>query len=226
MALDLTHRGWAALAEALAIASPPDGARLVVATVVTGLLGALGGLAAGVVVFGVLGAFGGALVGRGSTAGGATVGAGLGLALGLIGGVAYGAINATEVADRLGIVVDDDWWLLLIAGAIGAIVGALIGVLLGAWRSGRSARDGLIIGTFLGLLVGAFTAVAFGPQVGAALGVLAGLVVIAAAAAAALARQGVDEDALKARFYPTQTIEMTKETVEWLQQQNPLGPQE
>jgi hypothetical protein len=223
-ALDLTHRAWSALAEALAIATAPDGARLVVATIVAGLLGALAGLASGVIVFGLLGAISGRLFGRGSTAGGAAVGAAIGVILGLIGGLVLGALNANEVADRLGIEFGDEWWLLVIAGAIGAVVGAIVGTLLGAWRSGRSARDGLVLGTFLGLLLGAFTAVAFGPRVGAALGLLTALIGIAAAAGVALARHGVDEEKFKARFYPAQTIELTKETVEWLQQQGPMGP--
>jgi hypothetical protein len=31
-------------------------------------------------------------------------------------------------------------------------------------------------------------------------------------------------EALKARFYPEQTIVTTKETLEWLQEQAPMGP--
>jgi hypothetical protein len=38
-----------------------------------------------------------------------------------------------------------------------------------------------------------------------------------------LARTGVDVEALKARFYPTQTIETSKETLEWLQSRMPRG---
>jgi hypothetical protein len=53
---------------------------------------------------------------------------------------------------------------------------------------------------------------------------LTALIGIAAAAGVALARHGVDEEKFKARFYPAQTIELTKETVEWLQQQGPMGP--
>jgi hypothetical protein len=40
---------------------------------------------------------------------------------------------------------------------------------------------------------------------------------------AAVARRGVDTDALKARFIPTATIETTKETIEWVREQTPLG---
>jgi hypothetical protein len=38
-----------------------------------------------------------------------------------------------------------------------------------------------------------------------------------------IARTGIDMDAMKARFYPTQTIETSKETLAWLQSRMPPG---
>ena len=38
-----------------------------------------------------------------------------------------------------------------------------------------------------------------------------------------VARTGVDVERLKERFYPTQTIETSKETLEWLQKRMPPG---
>jgi hypothetical protein len=38
-----------------------------------------------------------------------------------------------------------------------------------------------------------------------------------------VSRTGIDVEALKARFTPTQTIETGKETLEWLQRQMPPG---
>jgi hypothetical protein len=38
-----------------------------------------------------------------------------------------------------------------------------------------------------------------------------------------IARTGVDVDELKARFYPAQTIETSKETLAWLQSKMPPG---
>ena len=38
-----------------------------------------------------------------------------------------------------------------------------------------------------------------------------------------LARNGVDTEAIKHRFYPTATIETGKETLEWLQKRMPPG---
>ena len=38
-----------------------------------------------------------------------------------------------------------------------------------------------------------------------------------------VSRTGIDVEALKARFTPTQTIETSKETLEWLQKRMPPG---
>jgi hypothetical protein len=58
----------------------------------------------------------------------------------------------------------------------------------------------------------------------AALSVFVALVAWPIAAGFGVARHGIDTDALKARFYPTQTIETTKETIEWVRARTPLGP--
>jgi hypothetical protein len=39
-----------------------------------------------------------------------------------------------------------------------------------------------------------------------------------------VAREGIDTDALKARFWPQTTIDTTKETIEWAKARSPLGP--
>ena len=67
------------------------------------------------------------------------------------------------------------------------------------------------------------TAVALGPRVGAAFGALAVLIAWPAFSGLDVARTGIDTEALKARFYPGQTIETTKETIEWVRQRTPLG---
>ena len=38
-----------------------------------------------------------------------------------------------------------------------------------------------------------------------------------------VSRRGVDAEALKARFLPRQTMDTTKETIEWVRAQTPLG---
>ena len=72
-------------------------------------------------------------------------------------------------------------------------------------------------------MVGAFTAITFGWQVSVGIGIAAGYLTWIALMAIDIARTGVDIDVLKARFTPTQTIETSKETLEWLQKRMPPG---
>jgi hypothetical protein len=83
-----------------------------------------------------------------------------------------------------------------------------------------AAIVGLAVG---GAAVGAFSAITFGPQVGAAVGITIGYVTWLTMMGVDLARGGIDIDGLKDRFYPTQTIETSKETLEWLQKRMPPG---
>ena len=61
----------------------------------------------------------------------------------------------------------------------------------------------------------------YGAQIGTALGIMFGQVVWMVALGAAMARTGIDMDALKARFYPSETIDTSKETLEWLKTRLP-----
>jgi hypothetical protein len=111
---------------------------------------------------------------------------------------------------------------------VGILVGALIGVLVGFAAVVRIASNGARVGAIVGLAIvgaiaGAFTAVTFGPRVGAALGITIGYATWIALMGIDVARRGIDVDGLKDRFYPTQTIETGKETLEWLQRRMPPG---
>jgi hypothetical protein len=111
---------------------------------------------------------------------------------------------------------------------VGLLLGALVGVLIGfaaAIRIGSAGgRVGAIIGlTILGALVGAFSAITFGPQVGAGVGITLGYLTWIALMGVDVASRGVDLDGMKDRFYPTQTIDTGKETLEWLQKRMPPG---
>jgi hypothetical protein len=111
---------------------------------------------------------------------------------------------------------------------VGLLVGALIGVLIGfaaAVRVGSSGgRFGVIVGlAVVGALAGAFSAITFGPQVGAAVGITIGYLTWIALMGVDVARGGIDVEDLKERFYPGQTIDTGKETVEWLQKRMPPG---
>ena len=111
---------------------------------------------------------------------------------------------------------------------VGLLLGALVGVLIGfaaAIRIGSAGgRVGAIIGlAILGALVGAFSAITFGPQVGAGVGITLGYLTWIALMGVDVASRGVDLDGMKDRFYPTQTIDTGKETLEWLQKRMPPG---
>jgi hypothetical protein len=111
---------------------------------------------------------------------------------------------------------------------VGLLVGALIGVLIGfvaALRVGSGgARLGAIVGlAVVGAVAGAFSAITFGPQAGAAVGITIGYLTWMVLMGVDVARGGVDVDGLKARFYPTQSIDTGKETLEWLQKRMPPG---
>jgi hypothetical protein len=111
---------------------------------------------------------------------------------------------------------------------VGVIVIGLIGLgigVIGAVRARETGfRGGWILGgAIAGAAIGAISAIETGVQVGAAIGITAGYLVWILAMAVDIARTGVDADALKARFYPTQTIETSKETLAWLQSKMPPG---
>lgn len=113
---------------------------------------------------------------------------------------------------------------LLVGTLVGALLGVVAGIVLALRLSTGGARVGAFVGlTILGALVGAFSAITFGPQVGIALGLSVGYASWTALMAADTASEGVDTDALKSRFMPTQTIETSKETLEWLRRRMPPG---
>ena len=111
------------------------------------------------------------------------------------------------------------------AMAFSAAVVGVIGLILGARAGGvGGAIGGLIGGAILGVLVGALSAIRFGSGPGVALGIAVGGIVWIALVARALMQVGIDGDKLKARFWPSQTIDTTKETIEWVRTRTPLGP--
>lgn len=105
-----------------------------------------------------------------------------------------------------------------------AVVGTL-GLLLGARARGVGGAFGGLIGSaLLGAVLGALSAIRFGPGPGVALGIAVSAIVWIVLVARALMQVGVDGDALKARFWPSLTIDTTKETIEWVRERTPLGP--
>jgi hypothetical protein len=108
----------------------------------------------------------------------------------------------------------------VIVGGIFAVLGLIVGVRAGGLRG---AIGGLFAGALLGAFLGMLTALDWNANDGAAFGVAIGLAVWSIVMGYSAARRGVDVEALKARLYPSQTIDTTMETIEWVRQQTPLG---
>lgn len=147
------------------------------------------------------------------------------------------AFGALAVALGVGLVVTGvlavDWsWAsshynlpsgLLLAVAAGAAVIGLLGAVLGAPFGRGQLTAGLIVGASVGAALGLLASANPGLRVAAAMGVVAMLLFWPIVASVLVYRTGVDTDKLRKRFMPEQTIETTKETIEWVREQMPLG---
>ena len=110
---------------------------------------------------------------------------------------------------------------MLLGGFVGLIAGIAAALMMPGAGGGRFAASAGL--TVLGVAVGASTAIAFGPQVGAGIGITAGSLIWITLMGLDVVRTGIDIEALKHRFYPVQTIDTSKETLEWLQKRMPPG---
>jgi Putative Actinobacterial Holin-X, holin superfamily III len=127
------------------------------------------------------------------------------------------------LADALTLAVRPEWRVLALAVPIAAVVLAVLGLVVGLLtRAGAGGAIGLaILGAIVGAILGGLSAITYAPQVAAALGIAIGLGVWIVLAA--LAARGISMDELKDRFYPDETIDTTKETIEWVRERTPLG---
>jgi hypothetical protein len=120
---------------------------------------------------------------------------------------------------------DPAWRPLVVGILVGAAIGAVVGLISGVRPGGAGgALGGLVAGAILGGWVGAFLAITFSWRTGIAAGIAIGLAAWPVLMAARVARQGIDGEALQARFWPQVTIETTKETIEWVKARAPIGP--
>jgi hypothetical protein len=120
---------------------------------------------------------------------------------------------------------DPAWRPLVVGILVGAAIGAVVGLIAGVRPGGAGgALGGLVAGAILGGWVGAFLAITFGWRTGIAAGIAIGLVAWPTLMGTRVARQGIDGEALKARFWPQATIDTTKETIEWARARAPIGP--
>ena len=121
---------------------------------------------------------------------------------------------------------------LVVGMAVGAALGAIVGLLGGTETGGgrsiggvlKSAIGWTILGGLAGAAVGAVSAVTFSWQVGAGLGIAVGLGIWVILCVLEVIRGGIAFEAWSRKFYPSQSIESAKETIEWVRERTPLGP--
>ncbi len=148
----------------------------------------------------------------------------------LLGGIAIGAVLLVVILVALGGLLFLAEWLLgsigwgVLLGTFALLDLAFVTVVVALGVSGsRIARDFLV--ALLAALAVAILLLLFvsGPQVGVGLGLFVLLAAWPILVGLGIGRTGIDTDALKQRFYPVQTIETTKETIEWVRERTPLG---
>jgi hypothetical protein len=154
------------------------------------------------------------------------------LLVAVVAGVAVGVLLGfdlthrgwTSLGDSLASAYDPNTRAVLLAvGASAAILG-LFGFATGLARGFSHAVARLLVWAVIGAFVGLLTVISIPAQVGAALGVMAALIAWPVIAGRELLRTGVDGEALAAKFTPQQTIDLTKETIEWVRARTPLVP--
>ncbi len=149
----------------------------------------------------------------------------IGVVVGLVLGFDLPNVLFRSMGDASGLGVDAATRPLVLGVITVGILGAVLGLVLGARAGGGSgAIGGLVGGLIVGALVGAFLSITFGVRVGAALGVATFLLAWPVLNGIRTQRQGIDTDALKKRFYPSTTIDTTKESIEWAKARVPRTP--
>jgi hypothetical protein len=153
-------------------------------------------------------------------------GAILGIVVGVVMALDLTHRGWTALGDSVAAQFDPNTRAVLLAMGVLALVFAVIGAVMGvrAHAGGTGILARLVGFALLGALVGALTVISIPPQVGAALGVLVALIAWPVLAGRDLMRTGIDGEALKKKFMPDTTIELTKETIEWVRARTPLAP--
>jgi hypothetical protein len=147
----------------------------------------------------------------------------IGLAIGLALGFNLPHQGWASLGDSLAPSIDPAWRATVVAVVALAVVGAVLGFLLSA-RGGRLSLGAALGLAVIGVIAGLITAANVPAQPGAAIGVLVFLLIWPALSGMGVARRGIDGEALRAKFTPDETINETKETIEWVRARLPLAP--
>lgn len=147
----------------------------------------------------------------------------IGSALGVVLGFDLTHRAWTSLGESLVPSLDPGTRPLIVAVVSLAMVGGLLGLAAGL-RGGGLSIGGLFAGALGGAILGIITAASIPATIGAALGVLVALLAWPFLSGRGVIEAGIDGEAIKQRFMPDQTIEMTKETIEWVRTRTPLVP--
>jgi uncharacterized membrane protein YqjE len=113
---------------------------------------------------------------------------------------------------------------IVLSMAAGLVIVAALGFVLASSFGRGPAVAALAAGAVVGALLGWLASFGPGLRVASAIGVASLLLFWPIVAAVLVFRRGIDTAKLKDRFVPDQTIATTKETIEWVREQMPLGP--
>jgi hypothetical protein len=148
----------------------------------------------------------------------------VGVVVGVVLGLDLTNQGWSRVGDSIFGTVDAGYRPLVTAVAVLALIIAVVGLLAGLRAGGIAGGiGGLIGGAILGAILGGFTALRWGPHAGAGAGFAVGSIVWPALLVSSVLRRGIDFEALKNKLWPNETIETTRETIEWVRKQTPLG---
>ena len=153
---------------------------------------------------------------------GALVGIGVGVVLGL--DVLHQGWRALGDAIATTAIADEATRTPVVAVVALALVAGILGFLGGIRGGIKPALGGFLVAAIAGAIIGWITATPVSGQVGAALGVLVALIAWPILAGLDVARGGIDTEALGNKFKPEETINLTKETIEWVRARTPLVP--
>lgn len=130
----------------------------------------------------------------------------------------------TAFGDSAAAAYDPNTRAVLLAMGVSALVLGMLGFATGIRDGIGHAWARLLVWAVIGLFVGLLTVISIPTTVGAALGVLVALITWPILAGGDLVRTGFDSEALTKKFVPQQTIDLTKETIEWVRARTPLVP--
>jgi hypothetical protein len=146
--------------------------------------------------------------------------------VGIVAGVSLFNRLFTQIGESANLAVDPAYRPLLVGVVLVGVIVAIVGLIVGfrAGHTAGSAVGGLFAGLVAGIVFGAFLSIDYGPRIGAALALAAFFVAWVALMLLRLKRQGIDAEQLKRRFWPQETIDTTKESIEWAKERLPRGP--